>query len=287
MNHPLAQLVQDQDLLGSYWNQRHGLFRGAVPVDGLIDEQSVQQTLDTSLLRWPYYILLKDGQQPELTAFTSTREVDGQSVTGLADAAKIRRLLAAGATLKLNQLEDWHRPTRDLMWELEAVIPAELKAFVFYTPQDSTGMLPHRDGSHVLAIQLAGAKAWRIYDEPEQIDARSGLDVDVDSHSHAFVMEPGDVLYLPHGMPHVATARGGASLHLTFTITEPTPLTLAEALLTSFGPELDQLDLNSRMSPQDRAEAVVKQLGDQLASVPSHTLIATAVAQMRDRITKV
>lgn len=282
--HPLTRLIDEKDLLGTYWNKKHGLFKQACPVDDLIHESDIQDMLDTGLLRWPYFTLLKEGQQPEILAFTKTRNVAGSAVPGFADATKVRSLLAAGATMKMNQLEDWHRPLRTLMREIETRLAAELKTYVFYTPRDSTGMLPHRDGSHVLAVQVAGAKEWRIYDEPREIDSRSGLDVDVDSHAHSFVMEPGDVLYLPHGMPHVATARDGTSLHVTFTITEPTPRNLAESLMDLFAEDCDRAgERDPRATPEARADAVTKSLLDHVSSVEAGLLVDTAVATMRNR----
>ncbi|WP_042377161.1 JmjC domain-containing protein [Streptacidiphilus melanogenes] len=282
--HPLLRLIDDHDLLGSYWNRRHGLFRAASPTDGLLDEAAVQSILDAGLLRWPYFTMLKEGQQPAVTEFTKKREVGGRPVGGFADPVQVRRLLADGATMKLSQIEDWHAPTRALMQSIEARLSAELKSYLFYTPRDNTGMLPHRDGSHVLAVQIAGAKEWRIYDEEGQIDSRSGLDVDVDSHSHRFVMEPGDVLYLPHGFPHVATAKNGTSLHLTFTITEPTPKDLVESLLSLLVGDGGGLPLRDhRRSPAEEGEAVTKALLDLVGSVDGRVLVDTAVAAMRDR----
>ena len=283
--HPLVRLVDEMDLANTYWNSKHGLFKNAVPTDGLISEDDIQNMLDAGLLRWPYFTLPKQGKQPELSAFTATRKVAGQYVKGFADARKVRGLLADGATMKMSQLEDWHQPIRAVMDAIEQRLPAELKAYVFYTPCDNTGMLPHRDGSHVLALQLAGAKEWTIYDAPDQIDSRPGLNVDPDSHSHTFVMEPGDVLYLPHGFPHVATARGGTSLHLTLTITEPTPAELVAAFLSTFGDELGA-GMDDLMSPYDRqslAAGVVAALCEHLESVDSRVLVDTAVATMRKR----
>jgi hypothetical protein len=283
--HPLVRLIDDVDLLGSYWNMKHGLFKQASPIQGLLDENAIQSILDAGLLRWPYFTLLKEGIQPPISAFTKTRYVMGESIRRFADPGKVRELLASGATMKLNQLEDWHLPTRNLMRDIEARFPAELKAYVFYTPRDNTGMLPHRDGSHVLAVQMAGAKEWRIYDRPDQVDARGGLvDLDVESHTHSFVTEPGDVLYLPHGYPHVATARSGTSLHLTLTITEPAPADLVDSLMVTLADHLDGLERSQILLPQDKAEAVKKALLRQLESVDSATLVETALGLMRKRV---
>ncbi|MDO0924195.1 cupin domain-containing protein [Streptomyces sp. TG1A-8] len=272
--------------MDAFWNKKHGLFKNASPVAGMLDETAIQEILDVGLLRWPYFMLLKEGIQPAISDFTRTRNVRGQSVSGFADAKKVRKLLDGGATMKLSQLEDWHLPTRQLMDEIESRLPAELKAYIFYTPCDNTGMLPHRDPSHVLALQIAGAKEWRIYDAPDKVDSRGGLlpDLDADSHSHSFVMEPGDVLYLPHGIPHVATARTGTSLHLTLTITEPAPLELVESLMEGFGDEADRLDsLTSGISTEDKAEAVTSALLDHLDRVDPEALVNAAVMRMRNR----
>jgi hypothetical protein len=283
--HPLIRLIDDVDLLGSYWNVKHGLFKQASPIEDLLDENAIQSILDAGLLRWPYFTLVKEGMQPAIPAFTKTRYVMGKSLRGFADPGKVRELLASGATMKLNQLEDWHLPIRNLVRDIEARVSAELKAYVFYTPRDNTGMLPHRDGSHVLAVQIAGAKEWRIYDRPDQVDARAGLlDIDVESHAHSFVTEPGDVLYLPHGYPHVATARSGMSLHLTFTITEPAPLDLAESLVVTLADDLDGLlERDQIFSPEEKAEAVTKALLGQLNSVDPAILVETALGLMRKR----
>jgi ribosomal protein L16 Arg81 hydroxylase len=282
--HPLARFIDDVDLLGNYWNKRHGLFKQASPVAGLVDEDAIQSQLDAGLMRWPYFTILKEGNQPPVADFTRTRSVLGRPVSGFADPVKIRKHLAAGATMKLSQMEDWHRPIRTLMRQIESRLLAELKAYAFYTPRDNTGMLPHRDGSHVLAVQIVGAKEWRIYDAPDQIDARPGLDVDANSHSQTFVMEPGDVLYLPHGFPHVATARGGTSLHITFTITEPTPRDLVDSLMTTLAEAADRpLERPYRMGLEDKAQALNKALINHVESVDARLLIETAVGRMRRR----
>lgn len=284
--HPLVKVIEEVDLAGSFWNQKHGVFKRAVDVDGLLNEVAIQQVLDVGLLRWPYFMLLKEGVQPRISDFTCVRSVGGQALPDFADAGKIRGLLAAGATMKLSQLEDWHMPTRLLMDEIESLISAELKAYVFYTPEDNTGMLPHRDPSHVLAVQIEGAKEWRIYDAPQCVDSRGGLlpDLDVESYSHRFVLEPGDVLYLPHGVPHVATAKSGTSLHLTLTLSEPAPMDLLEAVVASAADSFQDLETDSEARGlEEKASRTLALLREQLDQMSSDELVSAAVARMRYR----
>ncbi len=76
---------------------------------------------------------------------------------------------------------------------------AEVCCYAFWTPPQRRGMLPHRDGSHVIAIQLEGRKLWRIYGGHDESKSDAGLEADAGDPTHEFVLAPGDLFYLPHG----------------------------------------------------------------------------------------
>ncbi|WP_328891879.1 JmjC domain-containing protein [Streptomyces sp. NBC_00316] len=230
MHTSLVDVLRGEGVFADAWNKEFKIFRGAVDPEDYLSSSFIEDKLEASLLRWPYFSVLRHGAVPPESAYTITRDVIGHKRPGFADAAAIRRLMAAGGTLKLNQLSDWHRPTRELVEQFEAAAPVAVASYVFWTPPESRGMLPHRDASHVVAVQLEGRKEWQLYADDGQVRSSAGLDVDADRPSHTFVLEPGDVLYLPHGWPHDAIARDGDSLHLTFTLAEPTPDDLLEAL---------------------------------------------------------
>ncbi|MGP3937989.1 JmjC domain-containing protein [Nonomuraea sp. KM88] len=238
------------------------------------------------MLRRPYFSVLKEGVWADPDRVTRTECVNGYEITGLANAAGIRAALAEGGTVKLNQMEDWHKPSRDLVAELGKRIPAEVKSYVFFTPRQSRGTRPHRDASHVLVVQLAGIKEWRLYATPEFIGAESGLiDVQLDACTHRFTMEPGDLLYLPHGWPHVPHTHDQDSLHLTLTLTEPGPLDLVEALLATFREDNQGLmRQQARMYVEDKAEAVAKALSLHTQAVTDERILTAALSRMRRRI---
>ncbi|WP_329318109.1 MULTISPECIES: JmjC domain-containing protein [unclassified Streptomyces] len=222
--------LRGEGIFADAWNKEFRILRGAVDPAGHLSSAFIEQKLDASLLRWPYFSVLRHGAVPPESAYTRSRDVIGHQRPGFPDAAAVRRLMSAGGTLKLNQLSDWHRPTRTVVEQLQAAAAVAVASYVFWTPPESRGMLPHRDASHVVALQLEGRKEWQLYAGSQQVRADAGLDVDTAHPTHTFVLEPGDVLYLPHGWPHDAVARDGDSLHLTFTLTEPTPDDLLEAL---------------------------------------------------------
>ncbi|MFF4549902.1 JmjC domain-containing protein [Streptomyces sp. NPDC001435] len=232
MNTSLVETLRGEGIFADAWNKEFRILRGAVDPAGCISSAFVEDRLEASLLRWPYFSVLRHGAVPHERAYTTSRDVIGHERPGFPDRAAIHRLMSAGGTLKLNQLSDWHRPTRALVEEFEAAAPVAVASYVFWTPPESRGMLPHRDASHVVAVQLEGRKEWQLYAQEGQVRGGAGLDVDAQEPTHTFVLEPGDVLYLPHGWPHDAVARDGDSFHLTFTLTEPTPDDLLEALAT-------------------------------------------------------
>ncbi|MFC7178910.1 JmjC domain-containing protein [Kitasatospora paranensis] len=279
----LTDLLKDgSDLRAAYHGSEPLVLRNAVALDGLPRISDILALIDGSLLRRPYFSVLQDGLAPSDSELLAARTVAGSRVDGFIDSVAVGGQLANGATLKLNQVEDWHPFLRDVNDALNAVFPAESKAFLFYTPAGKRGMLPHRDGSRVIAIQLEGAKEWHLYDTPPEPAA--GLDVDT-SKEQVVVMEPGDLLYLPHGTGHAATAIDSTSLHVTFTLTEPFPSALVQAYIdewiASGRPARAGRDAGS---PLARAAALLADLNDFGSRVDSAALVdrALATARLRD-----
>jgi len=273
-------------ILSFYRKQEIVILRKAVDVDQFITRKEIDAILDRGLLRWPYFTVLKNGQRAPIADITEARHVGGRELTGLACGAGIQTHLSRGATLKLSQLEDWHRGTRDQQRSIESIIPVEAKAFVFLTPEDNTGMLPHRDGSHVLVVQLDGRKEWRLYNPGPIARSGPGLDVDTDTAPQVEVLEPGDVLYLPHGYPHAATAVGGWSMHLTFTLEEPAPDALADAVGRLWRESDDAAELrrdHQHLAPAEKARAVTMSLREELGRRTDDDIVTAALTGMRAR----
>lgn len=283
--HPLTQIVADNHIFSEeVWNKHHILLKNAISPGIFPDVNEIWGFLERPLMRSPYYSVVKEGEWARPEAVTRQVAFKGEAVDDLADIDGIKAGVNLGASIKLNQMEDWHRPTRTLLEELRGILAAEFKAYIFYTPAGGTGMRPHRDPAHVLAVQLAGSKRWRIWEHPDQIDARAGLDVDPTGWTDEFVMEAGDLLYLPHGVPHAPSAESATSLHLTITITEPGPIDLCETLVTSLLTHRPQLAASwPRLRNEDRVAAVFEGLESLVEELDENYLIDMSANQMADR----
>lgn len=263
------------------------LIRDCIRPEDFVSRDQISSLLRRGLLRWPYFSVLKDGVKPPLSELTESRRILGRSRAGYASDAKITKHLDDGATLKLIQIEDWHRGTRDCLRTLESALPVEAKAFIFLTPEDNTGMLPHRDGSHVLVMQLEGRKEWRLYDPGAVSKSTSGLDVDVTAPPRVELLHPGDVLYLPHGYPHAATAVDGWSLHLTFTLAEPTPEALVHAMVDRWRASpagAGVLARGAHSTPEQKVREISQSLMVALNGTEDAVIIQSALATMRAKV---
>lgn len=243
----LSDLVGDTAaFFRDHWAFQPAVFRASADLTGLITEEEMWEEVDCGLLIRPYFTAFDEGVRTAVSDMTRPRTIVGHHVPGYINPAQIRADFAAGGTFKFSQPEHWHPRLRALVTALQPEFRAELESFVFLSPPGKTAIAAHMDGAHVLVLQLAGVKDWVV----GRLDETSTSDSDrytggVIPHDRRMevTLRPGDVLYMPHGTPHSATARIGTSLHIAVTIEEPTPRDLANVFLAELigHPEFEAL----------------------------------------------
>jgi JmjC domain len=129
--------------------------------------------------------------------------------------------LAGGASLRLRNLETVLDPGRPIMVLLRDIARAlghpyeSLSCYV--APTGARGLGPHHDETEIFTLQIAGSKRWRLYQRvssplPALHDAKS-----LGEPAEDFVLEAGDLLYVPSGWVHDVTAkRSSFSMTLVF-----------------------------------------------------------------------
>ncbi|MFJ6379509.1 JmjC domain-containing protein [Kitasatospora sp. NPDC092039] len=220
----LADWVGDvRGFTGRQWQREPALFPRADPGAGAppFDLDELDAAFDGGLLRTPYLELVRSDKvtiPPE--AFTTPRVVNGVTHHGFADRAKVLALLRGGATLLLRRVDQWHRPTGDLVARLSEELDRPVEAFFFVTPAGGQGLAVHRDDADVFVLQAAGRKTWYVHDAPAAADWRLGELPDGERSPLRLhgVLEPGGVLYVPRGFAHRAVGAGGLSAHLSLTV---------------------------------------------------------------------
>lgn len=221
----------------AYWGRRP-LRGSAGDVGDLFSAAAVDELISVRGLRTPFLRMAKDGRTVPDRELTSGGGV-GAAVLDQVDDDRVWRHFHAGATLVLQGLHRTYEPVLRFTQALAADLghPCQVNAYV--TPPQSTGFSDHYDVHDVFVVQIEGEKRWRIREPVWPLPLR---DQPWDAHRDAvgetatqapldeFLMTPGDVLYLPRGYLHSATALGEVSIHLTIGVHEWTRHHLAEQL---------------------------------------------------------
>jgi lysine-specific demethylase/histidyl-hydroxylase NO66 len=199
----------------------------------------------------------------------------------------VLRLFADGSTVVLQGLHRLWPPLIEFADQLAADLghPTQVNAYI--TPPSSRGFSPHYDVHDVFVLQVAGEKHWTIHepvlrdplrtqpwnDRAAEVAAAAEREPVIDA-----VLQPGDVLYLPRGFLHSATALGEISGHLTIGVHSVTRWGAAESALdlvrtlAAADPELRGslplgVDLSDPDSVREDVAAVVERLQDWLGRV--------------------
>ncbi|WP_331742152.1 cupin domain-containing protein (plasmid) [Streptomyces sp. NBC_00876] len=284
MSITLQDLVGDtEEFFHDHWGKQPAVFRASADLTGLITEEEMWQEVDCGLLIRPYFTSFDEGVRSAISEMTTSRTIVGHTVPGYINPEQIKADFAAGGTFKFSQPEHWHPRLRSLVAALEPHFRAELESFVFLSPPGKTAIAAHMDGSHVLVLQVAGVKDWVVgrLDESTTSDSDryAGGVIPYDRRMEV-TLRPGDVLYMPHGTPHSATARIGNSIHIAVTIEEPTTRELANVFLAELldRPEYRELTENHhQLTPADRIARLRALVAQTLRAADADQVLKQAV----------
>ncbi|GAA1291738.1 hypothetical protein GCM10009609_70260 [Pseudonocardia aurantiaca] len=224
-----------------HWGREPLLVRGADPggFRDLLDLDGVDELLSRRGLRTPFVRLARNGAVVDSASFTGPGGVGAEIADQVRDD-RVAALFADGTTVVLQALHRTWPPVIDFCTLLAAELGHPVQANAYVTPPSSRGFSAHYDVHDVFVLQLAGRKHWTVHapvhpdplrtqpwnDHAGAVAARARDDEPaVDT-----VLEPGDVMYLPRGWLHAATALGEVSAHLTVGVHVVTRFALVEAL---------------------------------------------------------
>ena len=140
--------------------------------------------------------------------------------SGLIDSARLFQLFADGATVILPQLQLRLPALANLCRAMEAEFSARFQTNVYMTPGGGAqGFKPHYDSHDVFVLQVAGSKAWKIYDTPVELPTRA-IEFDPSTYTpveptREFILRAGDMAYIPRGIVHDAVSTDEVSVHIT------------------------------------------------------------------------
>jgi mannose-6-phosphate isomerase-like protein (cupin superfamily) len=203
--------ITAEAFFGEYWERRplriarqaSGYYTSLPSVDEVDRLISVQATDTIELINADNSVETKDFVRPD----------------GSMDIVRSCQLFAAGATFLIRDAHKRAESLALLCREVERRTSAPCKANLYVTPPGGKGFDVHYDTHDVFVLQLEGSKEWTIYDAPFELPLTGQLFDPllhpVGAATMSFVLDAGDLLYIPRGFLHEARSRGGVSLHAT------------------------------------------------------------------------
>lgn len=164
-----------------------------------------------------------------------------------------------GASFRIRGINRHWKALWLLCRHIEELFAFPVGANLYCSPKNSRGLDRHYDRHDTVILQIAGSKHWAIYSSPEKLPLEHvpllgfeklgeamqyrGAPVVEDVVAQIageepieeFVMEPGDLVYLPRGFVHEARTSDDISVHVTIGIHALTWLDLIAVSLGQFG----------------------------------------------------
>jgi len=146
------------------------------------------------------------------------------------DARRFERLLASGATLSINKVDEMFPEVQTFAESCEEQFRIPVGVNLYAGWRTDNGFDLHWDRHDTLILQIAGRKHWTVYEPTVEHPLDDRLLTPPPTPTAAPVwdgpLEAGDLLYMPRGWWHVARPLDEPTLHITAGLRHRTAATL-------------------------------------------------------------
>lgn len=151
-----------------------------------------------------------------------------------ATPSEIRQAYLNGMTLVINNAGNIWPPLGRLCRGLEEAFAATVKANFYLTPPNSAAFPAHWDAYTVFAIQLYGAKTWKLGGPRHEMPLETQKftpPVVIPEEAPCHTLRAGDTLYVPRGYTHEVWTGREPSVHVTIGIHPPLWVDVAHEMI--------------------------------------------------------
>jgi hypothetical protein len=212
----LTAPVAPQEFFATYWTRRAVHCRTAGRTfDRYFGWPALNALLNSGDLTFPATLVSREESPVPPEAFTrGERRIDSGAVM---------RLFREGASFSIRGADAHWAPLKPLIAGLYDTLFESIHTNVYCSPAATQGFRCHYDLHEVFVLQIEGAKHWKVFDPSDEFPLDPWRPEDApDGSARPYldaVLERGDVLYVPRGHWHYATARDSHSLHITVGVT--------------------------------------------------------------------
>lgn len=258
------------DFLRDTWGRQFAYFQGARGrFHELLSWSDVNAMLQRHRLEPPRLRLVRKGEFANKNHYL--RYENGRIPFVVPE--RLSEKLRDGYTLIIDAVDDMVDGVMRAAEEFERALHESVQANLYAGWREQQGFHRHFDSHDVIVLQVYGRKHWRVYKGgrpyPLKEDVAKNDQVPQELLWEGIV-EDGDVLYIPRGCWHEASAVGEVTLHLTFGINQRTGVNLVHWLADQLRDSVDfRADLLRFGSDEERRkqlaalrEQLVARLGD-------------------------
>ena len=220
---PLLGGLSPQTFMKRHWQKKPLLIRQALP--------GFTPVLNRAAL---FELAGRDEVESRLIALDQKK---GQAVWRMRHGPMERRALPAlkqtAWTLLVQGVDLHHEGVHDLLQQFRFVPEGRLDDVMISYASDGGGVGPHFDSYDVFLLQAQGQRRWQI-GRQKDLTLRDDVPLKILANfvpEQTFVLEPGDMLYLPPGYAHDGVAVGGDCMTYSIGFRSPKRGELARELL--------------------------------------------------------
>ncbi|ATE56338.1 cupin domain-containing protein [Actinosynnema pretiosum] len=195
----------------------------------LLPWSEVNRVLRQHRLEFPRLRLAKDGEVVPAHVYSELVDTRRAGQVPRVLPGKLAEQVRGGATLVLDSVQELVGAVGDLAVGLEHELRERVQVNAYAGWGVTHGFDVHWDDHDAIVVQVSGRKRWRIHGFTRV--APMVRDVELPPRPEGgpldeFVLEAGEVLYLPRGCWHDVSAVGEESLHLTIGVNRATGVDL-------------------------------------------------------------
>jgi hypothetical protein len=225
---------------------------------GLLPWRDLDRVLRQHRLDFPRLRLALDGEVVPAHTYTEMVQTRRTGLVPRVLSAPFAEHLRAGATLVLDSVNELVDQVGDLAARLEHDLRERIQVNLYAGWGTTHGFDVHWDDHDAFIIQISGRKRWRLHGLTRPSPLQRDVELPPKPEGEPledFLLEDGDVLYVPRGHWHDVSAVGEESLHLTIGFNAATGVDLVAWLADQVRAEdVFREDLPRFAAPADRTK---------------------------------
>ncbi|MCB1407948.1 MAG: hypothetical protein KDK01_17265 [Rhodobacteraceae bacterium] len=205
--------ITPEVFMEEYFEKRHLVVKRDDPdyYRGLLSIEDIDHVITETMVPGANLQLVNKGNGIDIGDYTMA--------SGFVDPVRVAYHFGTGSTVILPQLNRSLPKLSAYCRALETVFSCDLQTNIYLTPDNAQGFRTHYDSHDVIVLQTHGSKTWNIYESPLKLPLRSQAfdpkDFTPGKIIDTFVLNAGDMAYVPRGVVHDAIATNEVSLHIT------------------------------------------------------------------------